>query len=95
MTMRISLLCSALFVILLFTGNYLNPIGKNSHPDADVEILYTISMFILFFFGIASCGLSLSSLWSFRNGEDQRGMKAFPIIWFLIWREVKDEIDAG
>lgn len=100
MTMRISLSFSALFLILLIIGSYTKLSMPNTYQDSAmiyVKILYVIATFSSFIFGIASSSLTLSLLSHFRKHEykDIEYLKTNPIIWPLILREVKSEIDRS
>jgi hypothetical protein len=94
-TLRISLLFSASFLLLLIIGDYFK-VGApdlNENPVTNfAKLIYFIGIFSSFTFGLGSSMLSMSLRSSLRKGEDITYVKENPIIWLLTWREVKDEI---
>ncbi|PZM15868.1 hypothetical protein CPY51_05695 [Rhizobium tubonense] len=58
------------------------------------KILF-LPFFISFIFGVASPLITISVKNTNNSTEDIEYFKTNPIIWFLVWREIREEVDRG
>ncbi|ENN86427.1 hypothetical protein RHSP_79356 [Rhizobium freirei PRF 81] len=63
--------------------------------DEWIFYILLIPFFCSFIFGIASAMITLSVRNSKNDKADIEYCRANPIIWFLVWREIREEIDRG
>ena len=57
--------------------------------------IFLIPIFTSFVLGIASSAITLSTQKKFNSGEDMEFFKENPVLRFLVWREIREEIDRG
>ena len=97
MTARISLTFSIVFFIcgiFYFSEEYFAQyVGVTL--DRWIFFILLVPFFCSFIFGVASPMITLSVRNSKSDKADIEFCKTNPIIWFLVWREIREEIDRG